>query len=201
MTHPDLARRRYDVVGIAASAGGVTAIGDLLATLPAEFPVPVVVVQHLDPNHRSMLAEIMDRRSRLHAVHAVDGVRVGPGTVYLAPPAHHLRVGIDGVLRTSTEDPVRFVRPAADLLFESLARAYGDRCIAVVLTGSGSDGAKGVVDVKNAGGLVVVQDPADSQFASMPRAAVDTGVADAVLPLADIGPRLVELLEPEHVDG
>ncbi len=191
----------FDVVAVASSAGGVAALSEVLAELPRSFPTPIVVVQHLDPNHRSMLAEIMDRRSRMHAVQAQEGTRIEPGTVYLAPPGKHLLVGLDGRLSLAASERVHFARPSADVLFESVARAYGERAVGVVLTGSGSDGADGVRAIKAAGGTVVVQDPESAQFPSMPEAAIATGCADLVVPLSGIAPRLIGLLDPHPADG
>ncbi|MDE0803292.1 MAG: chemotaxis protein CheB [Acidimicrobiales bacterium] len=188
-------------MAITASAGGVGALSTVLAALPKSFPAPVMVVQHLDPNHRSMLAEIMDRNSALHAVQADEGVQIEPGTVYIAPPDRHMLVGIDGRVRMTTGQRVHFVRPSADILFESVAKAYGRGALAVVLTGSGSDGADGVRAVKEAGGSVIVQDPESSQFPSMPSAAVATGMADHVVPLEEVGNTIVRLLDREGIHG
>jgi two-component system, chemotaxis family, protein-glutamate methylesterase/glutaminase len=128
-------------VAVAASAGGITALSRVLGSLPAGFPVPVVVVQHLDPRHRTIIAEVLGRRVRLRVQLAREGDSAEPGTVYVAPPDHHLLVSAEGKLTLSSSALVHFVRPSADLLFESVAGSYGSRAIACVLTGSGSDGA------------------------------------------------------------
>ncbi|MFI6218614.1 chemotaxis protein CheB [Nocardia brasiliensis] len=177
---------QYAVVAIASSAGGVTALFTLLGALPAALPVPVLVVQHLDPRHKTVLAELIARRSALRVRLAAAGDSVEPGTVYIAPPNYHLLVEPPGTLTLSSSELVHFVRPSADLLFESVAGAYHSRAIACVLTGSGSDGAMGVSAVKSRGGTVIVQDPADAEFKGMPKAAVATGTADLVLPLDEI---------------
>ena len=185
----------YAVVLVAASAGGLAAISTVLGALPAGFPIPVLVVQHLDPRHVSLMSEILRRRTSLRVEDATAGARVEAGTVYLAPPDEHLLVTRDGRLRLSHADPVHFVRPSADLLFESGAESFPGRAIGVVLSGTGSDANMGVRALERTGGTVIAQDPDSAEFAGMPQAAIDTGGVDLVLPLEEIGPALVELVE------
>ena len=189
------AERGYAIVLVAASAGGLAAISAVLGALPADFAVPVLVVQHLDPRHVSLMSEILRRRTSLRVEDATAGARVRAGTVYLAPPDEHLLVTQDGRLRLSHADPVHFVRPSADLLFESGAESFPGRAIAVVLSGTGSDASIGVGALQRAGGTVIAQDPESAEFAGMPQAAIATGDVDLVLPLGEIGPALVELVE------
>jgi two-component system chemotaxis response regulator CheB len=184
----------FDVVAIAASAGGISALQTVLAELPEDFPVPILVVQHLDPRHRSLLAEILSRRCRLAVAEAREGDALRPGHVYIAPPNQHLLVNSDETLTLSQSELVHFVRPSADLLFESLAGSHQDRVVAVVLTGTGTDASMGVQAVKKMGGTVVAQDEASSEFFGMPGSAIATGDVDFVLPLSDIGPALVTLV-------
>jgi len=187
--------RAYDIVLVAASAGGLAAISAVLAALPADFPVPVVVVQHLDPRHVSLMSEILRRRTSLSVEEATSGARVQAATVYIAPPDEHLLVGREGRLCLSHADPVHFVRPSADLLFESGAESFPGRAIGVVLTGTGSDANMGVRALERTGGTVIAQDPESAEFAGMPLAAIATGGVDFVLALEEIGPALVELVE------
>ncbi len=192
MTHfPNAA---FDVVAMAASAGGLTALSQILTALPAEFPAAILVVQHLDPRHRSLMAEILSRRSPLKAQEAREGDTLSPGTVYIAPPNRHLLVNIDGTLSLSQSELVHFVRPSADLLFESVAAIYKDRAIAVVLTGTGSDGVMGVQAIKKMGGTVITQDEKTSEFFGMPSAAIQTGNVDFILPLDEIPSALTTLI-------
>lgn len=179
-------RRAFDIVAIAASAGGLTALTSVLGRLPGDFGPAVVVVQHLDPRHRSLLAQILGRRTALPVVEAVDGDRLEPGQVHVAPPDRHLLVNRDGTMSLAQSELVNFTRPSADLLFESVAASYGSRAIALVLTGSGQDGSMGVKAVKQRGGTVVVQDEKSSEFFGMPSAAVRTGAVDFVLSLEEI---------------
>jgi two-component system chemotaxis response regulator CheB len=188
------ARGRCDIVAVASSAGGISALSQLLGALPPGFPVPVLVVQHLDRKHETLLAQVLARRSRLPVKLAEAGERAEAGTVYVAPPNRHLLVGGGGVLRLTDSELVHFVRPSADLLFESVAGAFGARSIACVLTGTGRDGSMGVSAVKSRGGIVIAQDPASADFSGMPQAAVDSGAVDFVLPLGEIAAVIQDLI-------
>ncbi len=183
----------FEVVGMAASAGGLTALSTVLKELQADFPAPVLVVQHLDPRHRSVMAEILDRRIPLQVKEAQAGDRLRPGLVFVAPPNHHLLVNPGGTLELTETELVHFVRPSADLLFESIAAGFHQRAIAVILSGTGSDGAMGAKAVKQMGGTVIAQDQT-AEFAGMPQAAIDAGAVDFVLSLAEIPGALVSLV-------
>ncbi len=184
----------FDVVGIAASAGGLRALRALLSQLPASFPAAIVIVQHLDPRHRSLMAEILSRVTPLQVKQAEEGDRLAPGVAYIAAPNRHLLVKPDGTLGLAELELVHFVRPSADLLFESLAGSYRERSVAVVLSGSGSDGAMGVQAVKKVGGTVIAQDEESAEFSGMPNAAIGTGSVDVVLPLEEVAAALVSLV-------
>jgi two-component system, chemotaxis family, protein-glutamate methylesterase/glutaminase len=184
----------FIVVAIAASAGGLTAISQLLSSLPADFPAAIVVVQHLDPHHRSLMAEILSRTTSLQVKQAEAGDLIKPGTVYVAPPNQHLLVNPDSSLSLTQSELVHFVRPSADLLFESVAASQKERAIAVVLTGTGSDGSMGVQAIKKMGGKVIVQSEESAEFTGMPIAAIHTKSVDYVLPLNEIAPTLVKLV-------
>lgn len=184
----------FDVVAIAASAGGLNAINIVLANLPAMFPATIVVVQHLDPRHRSLMAEILARNTSLKVKQAEEGDTVQPGTVFIAPPDRHLLVNSDGTLTLSQSELVHFVRPSADLLFESVAASHKERAIAVVLTGTGSDGSMGVQAIKKMGGTVICQDIDSAEFTGMPLAALQSKCVDFTLPLDEIAAALVTLV-------
>jgi two-component system chemotaxis response regulator CheB len=194
VSQPTNAEPSYDVVAIAASAGGLNAINVVLSNLPASFPAAIVVVQHLDPRHRSLMAEILSRNTSLAVKQAIDGEMMLPGKVYIAPPDRHLLVNADGTLALSQSELVHFVRPSADLLFESVAASHKERSIAVVLTGTGSDGSMGVQAIKKMGGTVICQDVANAEFNGMPLAAMQTKCVDFSLPLDDIAAALVTLV-------
>jgi two-component system chemotaxis response regulator CheB len=184
----------FDIVAMASSAGGLTALSEVLSALPADFTAAVVVVQHLDPRHRSLMADILSRRTSLQVRQAEEGDHLQPGTVYIAPPNRHLLVNSDGTLSLTQSELVHFVRPSADLLFESVAASFKDRAIAVVLTGSGKDGSMGVGAIKKMGGTVLAQDEKTSEFFGMPGAAIKTKNVDFVLPLDEITSALVSLV-------
>ncbi len=191
---PPLSGSAFDVVALAASAGGLTAISRILSALPADFPAAIVVVQHLDPRHRSLMASILSRRTSLQVKQAEEGDSLSPATVYIAPPNRHLLVNPDGTLSLSQSELVHFVRPSADLLFESVAASYQHCAIAVVLTGTGSDGAMGVQAIKKMGGTVICQDEESAEFFGMPSAAIQTGDVDFVLSLDEISSALMTLV-------
>jgi two-component system chemotaxis response regulator CheB len=189
----------FDIVALAASAGGLTALIEVLSHLPADFKAAIVIVQHLDPRHPSLMAEILSRRTPLKVIQAKQGDQLIPGVVYIAPPNNHLLVNSDGTASLSQSEMVHFLRPSADLLFESLAGSYKERAIAVVLTGTGSDGAMGVEAIQKMGGTVIAQDDKSAEFPGMPSAAIKTGNVDFILPLAEISSALLTLVMP-HPD-
>jgi two-component system, chemotaxis family, protein-glutamate methylesterase/glutaminase len=182
------------MVGIGASAGGLRALTTLLSALPLGFPASIVVVQHLDPHHRSRMAEILGRRTLLPVDQIVAGTVACRGCVHLAPPGRHVLIAGDGRFTLTQTPLVHWVRPSVDLLLTSIAESYGPRAIAVILTGSGSDGADGVRAIKQHGGVVLVQDEASAEFYGMPGAALDTQCVDRVLPIEEMAAALVALV-------
>ncbi|MGH7803682.1 MAG: chemotaxis protein CheB [Candidatus Binatia bacterium] len=182
---------------MASSAGGLRALGTVIGALPADFPASVLVVQHLDPRHRSLMAQILGRQVPMRVKEAEDGELICPSVAYIAPPNRHLLINPDGTMSLSQSELVHFVRPSADLLFESVAASYKDRAIAVVLTGMGTDGAMGLNTIKKMGGTVIAEDQRTAEFSGMPHAAFATGSVDFVLPLDDIGAALVTLVKRE----
>ena len=193
-TNEDL-RSDFDIIALAASAGGLTALSRVLSSLPPDFQIPIVVVQHLDPRHRSLMADILNRRTNLRVKEAEDGEKLAPATVYVAPPNKHLLVNSDHTLSLTHTELVHFVRPSADLLFESVAASHKEHAIAVVLTGSGSDGSMGVKAIKTMGGTVIVQDKETAEFFGMPEAAIRSGAVDFILPLDEIPAALMTLTQ------
>ncbi len=183
-------RLPYNIVVVGASAGGLQALTRVLAGLAADFPVPIAIVQHLDAHRASLLADILGRRTALIVKEAAHSDVLTKGVVYIAPPGHHLVIDAGGVAMLTDTDRVHFVRPSVDRLFESAAAHCGP-AVAVVLTGTGVDGAAGLAAIKRAGGIAIAQNLA--AFGGMPQSAIDTGLIDLILPLEDIGPRLTEL--------
>lgn len=183
-----------DLVVIGASAGGVEAIRQIVAALPADYPGAVCVVLHIPPQAPSVLPRILDRASRVRCVPAQDEQRLAAGHVYVAPPDHHLLVE-PGRLRLVRGPRENGHRPAVDPLFRSAARSYGPRVAGVVLTGNLDDGTRGLGEIVRHGGLAVAQDPEDAPFPSMPLSAVAHVPVRHVLRLDQIGPLLARLAE------
>jgi two-component system chemotaxis response regulator CheB len=181
------------VVGIAASAGGVEAIREVVGALPAGFPAAVCVTLHIPATGRSLLAPILDRDSALHAVAAEDGMPLRAGVIYVAPSDRHLLV-TRGDVRLSRGPKENGTRPAADPMFRSLAASWGAKAIAVVLSGALDDGSAGAVIVAAAGGTVVVQDPEDALVPGMPASTIAADTPERVLPAAQIAAVLEELV-------
>jgi two-component system chemotaxis response regulator CheB len=185
----------HDIVVIGASTGGVDVLTSVMAGLPPGLPASLFVVCHFPSGGRSVLPDILSRAGPLLATHAVDGEPFHPGHVYVAPPDHHLLLQAGGRMQLSRGPRENNHRPAVDPLFRSAASAYGSRVIAVVLSGGLGDGTAGLLAVRAAGGVAVVQDPADAVMASMPSNAVSIAGADHVVPAAGLAPLLVELIQ------
>lgn len=184
---------RVTVVGIGASAGGIEALSEFFSAIPADLGLAYVVIVHLAPHHDSELAAILARRTRMKVVEVTDNKRLElkPNTVYVISPDHKLEI-YDGTVGSAQFDEPRGRRSAIDLFFRSLADSYGDG-FAIILSGGGSDGALGAKAVKEAGGVVLVQDPREATHEGMPRAVIAAEVADVVLPVRELAQRLAEL--------
>ena len=189
--------RPVKAVVIGASAGGVEALLTIFAGLKSGYRLPIIVVLHLPDERRSQLAEVFARRVALPVREAQDKQPIVPGTLYFAAPGYHVSVEHDLSLSLSQEEPVHYSRPAIDYLFESAADVYQQRLAAILLTGANQDGARGLSQVKQSGGLTIIQDPDEAQVATMPRAALELFQPDCILPLSGIGRLLVEL---EHIE-
>lgn len=185
-----------DIVVIGASAGGVDALQRLCASLPADFPAAVFVVQHLSPATRSLLPQLLERAGPLSAHSPADGEAIEPGRIYVGAPDLHMLVRTGRVLMRRGPHENR-TRPAVNALFRSAAIAYGGRVIGVVLTGLLDDGTDGLIAIKAAGGLSVIQDPRDAEWPSMPQNALKRDHVDHKLPLDQLGALLVRLVREE----
>lgn len=180
----------YRVVVVGASAGGLHALRTIVGTLPADFGLPVVVVQHR-AKESELLCELLQECSGLPVAEVNDKQEIVPG-VWVGPPDYHLLLD-DGYFSLTTDEPVRYSRPSIDVMFESAADAYGMDVIGVVLTGANADGARGLRRIADAGGHVVVQDPESSEIRVMPRAALKAVPDACVLALESIGPHLAAI--------
>jgi two-component system chemotaxis response regulator CheB len=191
------ASRMFPVIAMAASAGGLNALSVILGGLPANFPAAIAIVMHLAPEHKSILAEILNSRTHLAVKQAHTGEVLSRGNVFVAPPNHHLSVVEGGRLKLSSSgaEKFHFARPSAEPLFASVAEIYKRRAIAVVLTGGDGDGSFGVQIIKEHGGQVIAQDRPTSQDFSMPETSIKTGDVDFILPLNAIAPKLIKLID------
>lgn len=193
---PDREPSTAAAVAIGVSSGGVRALKQLLGALPADFPLPVLVVQHISPDAGNGMARLLDDHCAIRVKEADEQEEILPATVYLAPPNYHLLVERDRRVGLSADPPVSFARPSVDVLFESAAEVFGAGLIGLVLTGANWDGAQGARAIKKRGGRVVVQDPNDAETPQMPAAALAAVKADHVLPLAGM-PALLQRLAGE----
>lgn len=181
-----------EAVVIGASAGALEALSVILPALPAMFRLPVMVVVHVPPDRRSLLAELFQAKCRMAVMEAEDKEPIRGGTVYFAPSDYHLLVEVDKCLSLSTDEPVLFSRPSIDVLFESAADTYGPALIGIVLSGANEDGARGLRAVVEAGGVGLVQDPASAFATAMPEAAIAMAPGARILSLAAITTYLQE---------
>jgi two-component system chemotaxis response regulator CheB len=182
-----------EAVVIGASAGALEALSVILPALPAGFRLSLIVVVHVPPDKRSVLAELFQARCRIPVREAEDKEPIIDGTVYFAPPDYHLLVEADRSLALSSDEPVLFSRPSIDVLFESAADAYGSALIAIILTGANQDGAKGMKAVAEAGGVALVQNPDDAFASAMPEAAMQMCPGARVMSLDAIAAYLQEV--------
>jgi two-component system chemotaxis response regulator CheB len=183
-----------EVVAIAASTGGPAALHRILTTLPADFPVPILVVQHISHGFSPGFATWLDRASPLRVKLAEEGEALRAGTVYVAVDDHHLCVSPSRTIRLSVAEAVGGFRPSGTVLFESVAAAFGSRAVAVILTGMGRDGVDGLRAIRRAGGRTIVESEATAVVYGMPAAAVSAGLADMVLPLGAVCAELAGLV-------
>lgn len=188
------------VVALGASAGGLEALEKFFDHMPADSGLAFVVVQHLSPDFKSLMNELLARHTKL-AIHRVtDGIKIEPNSIYLIPPKKEMIVS-DGRLLLTDKDPSQGLSLPIDTFLRSLAHEYGRYAIAVILSGTGSDGSRGVLAVHEAGGFVIVQDEASANFDGMPRSAMDTGVVDAVLPPREIASAILDYVHGGVTDS
>jgi two-component system, chemotaxis family, CheB/CheR fusion protein len=185
-------------IGIGASAGGLEALETFFSNMPADSGAAFVVVQHLSPDYKSLMVELLSRHTRMPVRRAAEGMPVMPDTVYLIPPAKNLRIS-ENRLWLSGQDHSQGLNLPIDLFFRSLARDRGNRSVAVILSGTGSDGMRGIRSVKESGGVVFVQNPDTAKFDGMPRSALSTGLADFVLAPEEMPAQLVAWLNHPYV--
>jgi len=186
-------RQAERVVAIGASAGGIDALTQVLSRLPAGLPAAILVVQHLQSDRQTRLPELLSHHSSLRVCLAQQGQPLESGVVYVAIPGQHLSIK-NGQLALSLGKPVHYVRPSVDVLFTSAAQAFAHNVIGVILSGTGVDGAQGCLAIKAKGGMTIAQDESTSRCFAMPKAAIDAGVIDYVLPVEQIAGEVMALI-------
>lgn len=185
---------KRDIVVMGASAGGIEAIKTILCALPLDFPASIFVVLHSTENSPGVLPEILNRHSKIPVMYAVHNMPVLPSRVYIAPAGQRHMLLDRGVVRLAPGPRENRTRPSIDALFRSASYAYGAQVIGVVLTGNLDDGSAGLADIKARGGLAIAQDPDQAMAPSMPVNAIESTEVDFILPVEQIGPKLVELV-------
>ncbi len=188
---------QFDIVAIGTSAGGLKALSGLLSGLPSDLPVPILIVQHLEPRHKSLMAGILQRHCKMKVKEAMHEETMQPSTVYIAPPNKHMLVS-DGKINLTSTAFVHFSRPSIDLLFESVAADFGNKAIGVILTGTGQDGSMGIKAIKERDGTTIAQDKRTSEHFGMPQAAIATNMVDSILPLQDIAHAIITLVRRDQ---
>jgi two-component system chemotaxis response regulator CheB len=191
----DASVKRIDVVAIGVSTGGPNALMEVLPRLPANFPVPVLIVQHMPQMFTKLLAERLAVHSKIRVVEARSGQILSPGGAWIAPGDLHMTVareGNDVRILTHREEPENSCRPSADVLFRSVAQNYGSHVLAVVMTGMGKDGLRGCEQVRRQGGQVLVQDKDSAVIWGMPGFVADAGLADRIVPLAELSSEIID---------
>jgi two-component system, chemotaxis family, protein-glutamate methylesterase/glutaminase len=177
---------RVDAVVIGASAGAIDALGVILPTLPASFAAPLIIVVHVPQSRPSLLVELFAAKCQLQVREAEDKLAVASGTIWFAPPGYHLMIEREHTFALSLDEPVNHSRPSIDVLFESASEAYGNRLLAMVLTGANNDGAAGAERIQAGGGLVAVQDPKTAHVSAMPELAIARTKPDLIGTLQEL---------------
>jgi len=185
---------KFEAVVIGSSAGGMEALRKVLSILPENFNIPIIIVQHLNPNSESYLPEYLSRYCSLMVKEVEEKEKLEGGKVYISPPNYHTLLEKDGSFTLTVEERVSYARPSIDVLFETASDAFGKRLIGIILTGANSDGSYGLMKIKKNGGIAIVQDPDTAEVDMMPRAAIERVAVDYMLKLEDIG-KLLENLQ------
>lgn len=184
---------RYKAVVVGASSGGIAALKTILSSLPEDFNMPVIIVQHIASSSGNYWIDLFDKQCLLRVKEADEKEKIEPGVVYIAPPNYHLLVERDETFSLSTDERVNYARPSIDVLFESAAEAYRETLIGIILTGANNDGAMGMKAIKEQGGLTIIQDPVTAESEYMPAAAMETIQADYIAHLNKISDLLLKI--------
>jgi two-component system, chemotaxis family, protein-glutamate methylesterase/glutaminase len=191
-------------ITIGSSTGGTTGVELILESLPEGFPAPIFIVQHMPEMFTTLFAERLDRLTKITVKEGVDGESIKPGVAYIAPGGWHMIVStkkpaktgslVEPIIKLTKNEPVFGLRPSVDILFKSVAQVYGKNAIGAILSGMGSDGAEGMLEVLNAGGATIAQDEKTSIVFGMPKRAIEIGAVNDTLPIDRVAPKIIELL-------
>lgn len=188
-------QHEYRCVVIGVSAGGMNALAEILPELPEDFPLPIIVVQHLHPHQGTFHINYYNEICELKVKEADEKENIWTGSVYFAPPNYHLLIEHDFSFSLSIDPKVNFSRPAIDVLFKTAAEAFEGQIIGIVLTGANSDGALGLKEIKAKGGLTIVQTPETAEVGVMPESAIKATKVDFILPLNQIVEKLIAIVQ------
>ena len=191
---------KYEAIVIGVSAGGMNALSTVLSGLSDDFALPIIIVQHMDPNSRDYLSDHLDQKCNIQVKEAEDKENIMDGVAYIAPANYHLLLEEDRTFSLSVDDLVNYSRPSIDVMFETAADVYRRKLVGVVLTGANADGSEGLTKIKAMGGLAVVQDPATAHVDYMPKAAIASTKVDHILSLEGIVSLLTELSNSSRAD-
>ena len=180
------------LVAIGASAGGLEALENLFDHMACDSGATFVVIQHLSPDYKSMMANLLSRHTQMPVVMVQQDTPIRPNHVYLIPPGAMMHIG-EGYLRLTPKNPHTLTLPI-DVFFKSMAGHYREHSVGVILSGTGSDGTRGAAAINEAGGFLIAQEPGNAKFDGMPRSVIATGLVDVILPVDQIGPRILGLL-------
>lgn len=183
----------YEAIVIGVSAGGLTALTRILGVLPANYHVPIVVVQHRSRDERTLLEEILQTKCKINIRQAEEKEPILSGAVYFAPPDYHLLIEENKTFSLTYDQPENYSRPSIDVLFETAAIVFGSKLAGIILTGANADGSSGIKMISRNGGTTIAQDPATAEYPEMPQSAIKTGYIQKIMDLDAIGKFLLEL--------
>lgn len=190
---PDPSRSPFEAVVVGVSSGGMEVLFTILTSLTADFPLPIIIVQHMHAESDNYLAKSLNENCQLSVQEAGEKEKIEAGTVYIAPPNYHLLIEEDRTFSLAVTERVNFARPSIDVLFDSAVDVYGERLIGIILTGANHDGCQGLKRVKDSGGVAMVQDPVTAEVSSMPVTALTLTTVDYILSPDRIGPALAKI--------
>jgi two-component system, chemotaxis family, protein-glutamate methylesterase/glutaminase len=189
----------FGAVVIGSSAGGLRVLISLLESLPHDYPIAVIVVQHRRSESTQLLEEVLQIKCKIRIKQADEKEKIYPGIVYVAPPGYHLLIERDKSFSLSSDRPVNYSMPSIDVTFETAAEVYQRHLLGIILTGANQDGANGIKSIKKLQGFTVAQDPAEAEYPVMPQAAIDTHFVDKIMPSREIKKFLLKIQSSENL--